>query len=91
MAVLAAYESSEPKVDLARYLAGRVFRGEDASVVEPDAAEKEGFGRYLDHYPAGLAIEHAAANAISCRPPTPRRRHGGRSRRRGSGSNVLVA
>jgi len=38
MAVLAAYESSEPKVDLARYLAGRVFRGEDASVVVPDAA-----------------------------------------------------
>lgn len=64
MAVLAAYESSEPKVDLARYLAGRVFRGEDASVVVPDAAEMEGFGRYLDHYRAGLAIEHAAANAI---------------------------
>jgi hypothetical protein len=46
MAVLAAYESSEPKVDLARYLAGRVFRGEDASVVVPDAAEMEGFGLF---------------------------------------------
>ena len=64
VAVLAAYSVAGGDQSLAEYLHTRVFRGATFTVIEPYAADVEGFSTYLDTYRAGLAIERAAAHAI---------------------------
>ncbi|GAA3765129.1 FGGY-family carbohydrate kinase [Microbacterium kribbense] len=60
IAVLAAYLSESADMDLARYLAERVFADAQIDVVAPLPDDVAGFGVYLHRYRAGLAVEHAA-------------------------------
>ena len=64
MALLAAYlaekADGEPLED---YLA-RVFAGAEGSTILPDAADSEGFGRFLAGYRRALPAERAAARAL---------------------------
>lgn len=64
IAVLAAFARQNDGLDLAEFLAARVFAGSDVSMVEPGADDRAGYITYLDRYRAGLAIERAAATAI---------------------------
>jgi len=64
MAVLAAYLGAAGDQDLGTYLRTQVFSGAAVDVVEPDAADLEGFATYLERYVAGLTVERAAAEAI---------------------------
>ena len=61
MALLAAYMiQKEDGEDLGTYLDNRVFGDAEAYVMEPDAADVEGFEKFMKLYSAGLAIERAA-------------------------------
>ncbi|MDH6181919.1 sugar (pentulose or hexulose) kinase [Microbacteriaceae bacterium SG_E_30_P1] len=64
MAVLAAYTASGAEQSLPDYLRDRVFQGAQLSDVDPDPADVAGFASYLERYRAGLAIEHAAIQAL---------------------------
>ena len=65
MALLAAYmlfkESSEALED---YLQSKVFTQTKAVTIAPDAADTEGFTRFMEQYRKGLAIEAAAIEAL---------------------------
>ncbi|WP_127127318.1 xylulokinase [Georgenia sp. SYP-B2076] len=74
MAVLAAYLTADEQ-DLGTYLRTRVFADAAVDVVEPDAADLEGFEAFLERYVAGLAIERAAVEATAQQGQT----QGGRS------------
>ncbi len=61
MALLAAYMSAkEPGETLESYLAGRVFAKADGVTIAPDAADAEGFARYIEQYKALLEVERLA-------------------------------
>ncbi|MFP3714123.1 xylulokinase [Puerhibacterium sp. TATVAM-FAB25] len=64
IAVLAAYAAAGSGQDLGTYLAERVFADARLDVVEPAAADEEGFAAYLERYAAGLAVERAATQAL---------------------------
>ncbi|GAA2752409.1 xylulokinase [Amnibacterium kyonggiense] len=64
MAVLAAYTASGATTDLAAYLDEQVFADAAFRRVEPDPADVAAFAAYLERYRAGLAIEHAAVDAL---------------------------
>lgn len=62
MAVLAAYRMNRQGAQtLEQYLNERVFVGARVHTVQPDAADAEGFLRYIRQYQKGLAAEKAAA------------------------------
>jgi hypothetical protein len=61
MAVLAGYLRAAAEQDLGTYLRTEVFSDAAVDVVEPDAADLEGYATFLERYEAGLAIERAAA------------------------------
>ncbi len=65
IAVLAEYLRTGAGEGLGDYLAGRVFADAALSVAKPDPADVEGYAKWLEQYSAGLAIEKAAAEAIS--------------------------
>lgn len=67
MAVLAAYLGAAPEQDLGTFLDSRVFADAEVDVVEPDAADAEGYARFLERYVAGLAVERAAAEVPELR------------------------
>ena len=60
MAVLAAYRSTSPEVDLDTYLRDRVFANAQIDTLHPDPEDVPGFAAYLARYRAGLAVEVAA-------------------------------
>ncbi|WP_062076599.1 xylulokinase [Demequina globuliformis] len=64
IAVLAAHLRSGDGAPLETYLADTVFAGADVVVATPDAADVEGYERWLGTYEAGLEIEAAAVRAI---------------------------
>ncbi len=63
MALLAAYMiQKEDGEDLGTYLDNKVLGDAEAYVMEPDAADVEGFEKFMKLYSAGLAIERAAVD-----------------------------
>ncbi len=64
MAVLASYLGAAAEQDLPTYLRTQVFADAAADVVEPQAADLEGYAAFLERYRAGLAVERAATEAI---------------------------
>lgn len=65
IAVLAEYLRSGKGIGFGDYLAERVFAGARLDVARPDPADVAGYAAWLKQYEAGLAIEKAAAEAIS--------------------------
>ncbi len=66
MALLAAYRIQREQGQLlADYLEQHVFSGVSAERMEPDAADVDGFGKFIERYRRGLAIEHAAVEHLS--------------------------
>ena len=65
IAVLASYMKNKAQGEsLTDYLNTRVFAGQEGSTVEPDAADAEGFERFIKRYAAGLPIERAAVDYL---------------------------
>lgn len=61
IALLAGYLVRENKSEsLAQYLEAHVFNGMSGASMAPDAADAEGFERFMEKYRAGLAAERAA-------------------------------
>lgn len=65
IALLAAYmlhkETSGP---LEVYLAHNVFAGQQRTTIAPDPEDVAGFTAFMERYKAGLALEHAAVDAL---------------------------
>lgn len=65
IALLASYlVNKKDGQELADFLTNDVFKGEEGSVVEPDAKDVEGFTNYMARYKKGLEIERAAVNSL---------------------------
>jgi sugar (pentulose or hexulose) kinase len=64
IAVLAAYLTAAPELDLDDYLSSRVFARAAVETVAPDPVDVAGFAAYLDRYRAGLVIEASAVSAL---------------------------
>ncbi len=65
MAILAAYLlQKEDGETLEHYLSEKVFKTAKSVTVQPDAADVEGFNRYIAVFKAGLPVEQAAANML---------------------------
>ena len=65
IALLAAYVvSNADKRSLAGWLNDCVFLGDAGTEILPDPADVAGFDRYIERYQGGLAIEHAAVDAL---------------------------
>ena len=64
MAVLAAYRAYAQDMPLESYLQNVVFRDAESITVTPTEEEVAGFGRYLESYRQGLALEHCALENI---------------------------
>lgn len=60
MAVLAAYLGCEGSQPLGAFLNERIFSGFEATTIDPDSADAEGFRSYLARYSAGLPVERSA-------------------------------
>ena len=65
MALLAAYMMKKDEMSLEDFLQNEVFANAQAVTTQPDAADAEGFARYLDAYCDGLKLEHTAVDCIS--------------------------
>lgn len=63
IALLASYLINGRGASLASFLDNEVFANAKSVVVEPAAADVEGFNRYMENYKAGLAIEKQAVEA----------------------------
>lgn len=65
IAVLAAYmQEREAGETLASYLEKRIFKGQTGSRIEPDAADVEGFDKFIKDYKACLSSERAAVEGL---------------------------
>ena len=65
IAILASYMKQKAEGEtLPEYLNEKVFHGEEGSVMQPDAADVEGFERFMIDYKKGLAIERAAVEQL---------------------------
>ncbi len=65
MAILAAYMMNKGEgEELSSYLADKVFAGEEATRLEPNAADVAGFDAFIERYKAGFAIERAAVESL---------------------------
>lgn len=65
MAILAAYMmKKDANEELADYLTNKVFAGEEATRLEPNAEDVAGFDAFIETYKAGFAIEKAAVESI---------------------------
>ena len=65
IAVLAEYLRTGAGESLGDYLGSHVFASAKLDVAKPDPADVAGYAKWLEQYAAGLAIEKAAALAIS--------------------------
>ena len=65
MALLAAYmKDAKEGMSLQDYLDQVVFAGQSGSSMDPEPADVAGFEAFMKRYMAGLAIEHAAVDAL---------------------------
>ena len=65
MALLAAYMlCSDISDSLEKFLNEYVFDKAEVSVMKPEAADTEGFDRYISKYRSGLGVEEAAVKLI---------------------------
>ncbi len=65
IALLASYMQNKDKEEsLQDFLNNKIFVGQTGSKMEPVAEDVEGFDKFMKRYMAGLAIEHAAVDAI---------------------------
>ena len=65
MALLAMYRKEREEGEtLEEYLAQKVFRRAEGDCVDPLAEDTAGFAAYIQRYKAGLAVEHAAVDAL---------------------------
>lgn len=66
IALLAAYmlnkDANEP---LETYLAEKVFAGQNAMTLAPDARDVKGFAAFMERYKQGLGIERAAVESLA--------------------------
>ena len=51
-------------MSLQDYLDQVIFAGQSGSSMDPDPADVAGFDAFMKRYMAGLAIEHAAVDAL---------------------------
>lgn len=66
IALLASYMCRKGKEEsLDSYLKNKVFTGQEGTVVNPEAADIEGFEKFFERYTKGLAIEQAAIDFFS--------------------------
>lgn len=65
MALLAAYMRHKSAGEtLEAYLSDKVFAGQQAMTIAPDARDVAGFAAFMERYKKGLAIERAAVEAL---------------------------
>ena len=65
IALLASYMADKKEGEsLQDYLNNKIFAGQSGSRMEPVAEDVEGFEKFMKRYMAGLAIEHAAVDAL---------------------------
>lgn len=65
IALLAAYMiGKKEEQSLQQYLNEQIFAGQTGSSMAPDPKDVEGFNKFMERYMKGLAIEHAAVNAL---------------------------
>ena len=65
IALLAAYMvQKEEGETLEAYLDNKVFAGQEGTTLAPDAADVEGFNKFIERYNAGLPIERAAVDSL---------------------------
>lgn len=64
MAILAQYMLAGEGRSLSDYLSEVVFADTDLTTIAPNEGDLEGYGRFLDEYQSGLAIQRAAVEAI---------------------------
>ena len=65
IALLASYMQNKDKEEsLQDFLNNKIFVGQTGSKMEPVAEDVEGFDKFMKRYMAGLAIEHAAVDAL---------------------------
>ena len=65
IALLASYmQNKDNEESLQDFLNNKIFVGQTGSKMEPVAEDVEGFDKFMKRYMAGLAIEHAAVDAL---------------------------
>ena len=64
MALLAAYLLNKQGESLEQYLNDKVFAGVTGSTIAPEAADVEGFNRYIESYQRLLEVERKAVEAV---------------------------
>ena len=65
MAVLAAYMvNKEEGEGLEKYLADKVFAGQESLVAQPDPDDVKGFDAYIENYKAAIKAQQAAVEAL---------------------------
>jgi Sugar (pentulose and hexulose) kinases len=65
IAVLASYMANKANGEaLDVFLNEKVFVGQEGSIIEPDAKDVAGYEAFMKRYTKGLAIEHAAVDAL---------------------------
>ena len=64
MALLALYLQHKDEYTLEKFLEERVFTSVSSTTVEPNAADMEGFDKFLAKYKDSLAIQRAAIDAL---------------------------
>lgn len=65
IALLASYMADKKEGEsLQDYLNNKIFAGQSGSRMEPVAEDVAGFEKFMERYMAGLAIEHAAVDAL---------------------------
>ncbi len=65
IALLASYmQNKENEESLQDFLNKKIFAGQTGCKMEPVAEDVEGFDKFMKRYMAGLAIEHAAVDAL---------------------------
>lgn len=65
IALLAAYmQNKEEGEGLGDYLKNKIFAGQSGSSMEPVKEDVEGFEKFMKRYMDGLAVEHAAVDAL---------------------------
>ena len=65
IALLASYmQNKDNEESLQDFLNNKIFAGQTGSKMEPVAEDVEGFDKFMKRYMAGLAIEHAAVDAL---------------------------
>lgn len=65
IAILASYMQHKKGESLAEFLNQIVFAGQEATVLQPEAEDVEGFNQFIERYKNGLQIERAAIDSLN--------------------------